>query len=210
MFKHKMTKSEILIRGHYLYHLYFWLYGIVYDLRILGKITNKTIVNKFYDAYPSQNMSYYYLRELIDEIKVKKEDVVVDVGCAWGRLLGYLERKTETKKLIGVEINHDIAEQAKSFFKGTERVEIREGNILDALPEDGTVFILFNPFGRETLRKMVELIEEKVDHAVRIIYIHPTEERVFYGRDRWEMKKSGTLRPRHMGELRYIEYELII
>ena len=112
----KLTPKMIIRRGHYLYFAYYWLYGKINDLLFARKSLDDTVFNNDKEAYPIQSLSYPYLKELSKSIIIYPEDVFVDVGCAWGRVLWCLRRKKYAKKWIGVEYNSRIEEQAKKIF----------------------------------------------------------------------------------------------
>lgn len=203
----KMTPKKILKRGNYLYHFYFWIYGLYFDLRLAGKSLNDTVFNSTESAYPAQSLSYIYLRELIKIIEYDKNDVFVDVGCAWGRLLSYLQKKTKIEEFIGVELNESIAKSAQSYFENNPKIKILSGNILDVLPETGTIFFLFNPFDRKTLSLFLDSIEKNIRHKVTLIYLHPTCREEIDSRTYWSLVNHTRLKPRHMGALDVCIYE---
>ena len=205
----KMPLSNILLRGHYLYFGLYHLYGKVMDFRIGRVSMDKTIFNREADAYGVQCISYPYLRAFVKQLDWSKEDVFVDIGCAWGRLLGYLEKKTAIRKLVGIELNEEAAETAKKIFKKSARVQIIAGDAVSEMPSDGTILYMFNPFGERTLCSVLDKIEEIYDHPVRVFYLYPTCRQVLDTRkDRWELVKETRLKPRHLGPLLLCEYVL--
>lgn len=203
----KMTLGMILKRGNYLYHLSFWLYGLYHDIKIAGKSLNNTIFYDAQGAYPVQSISYIYLNEFMKHFEYNEDDVLVDVGCAWGRLIGYLRQKTNLKKIYGVELNKSVAVQAKKNFKNDPKVEIICGNILDNIPKDGTIFYLFNPFDENVLVQFLDAVEKKIPGPVKVLYLYPTCEHIFDGRDLWQKLSNIKLAPKHMGELELAVYQ---
>lgn len=202
-----MSPIQIIKRGNYLYHFSFWVYGLYYDLKFAGKSLNGTVFNNIDGAYPAQNLSYIYLNELIKVIDCNSEDIFVDVGCAWGRLLAFLRNKTKIKQFIGVEINKKIADRAQHYFKKQPDVTILNGDILEVFPEEGTVFFLFNPFDENYLSLFLERVENSVDHKIKLIYLYPTCREVLDKRSHWKIVKEIQLKPRHMGALDLCIYE---
>ena len=202
----KMTPMMILKRGDYLYHFSFWVYGLYHDMIIAGRSLNGTILNDSESAYPVQSISYMYLVEFVKNVKFEPNDVFVDVGCAWGRLIGYLLKKTDISKFYGVELNEKIASKAKKHFKNKSRVEIISGDILENIPTDATVYYLFNPFSADVLDKFLTLLEEKIDHSVKIFYLYPTCSRVFEKHPAWKMTETVELSPKRMGKLTMFVY----
>lgn len=204
----KMPISSILRRGHYLYFLFYYLYGMAFDIKIAGKSMNGTLFNHQEGIYAVQCISYPYLRQLQKEIVWTDQDIFVDVGCAWGRLLGYLEKTTKIQKLIGVEINPDVASFASNAFANNDRIDILCGDITQVIPTYGTIFYLFNPFDENVFSSFLDTIEEKVDHPVRLLYLYPTCRKVIDSRTRyWRLIREVELSPRHLSPLVLCEYE---
>ena len=203
----KLTPLMIIKRGDYLYHFSFWIYGLFYDIQLAGKSLNNTIINKSKDAYPVQSISYMYLIELVKQLKYNPEDVFVDVGCAWGRMLGYLRKKTTISKFYGVELNDEIAKQAKHFFEKDSKVEIISGNVLNNIPVDGTIFYLFNPFNADVLDAFLSALEKQIRHNVKVIYLHPTCSEIFEKHSDWKKIETIELMPKKMGKLEMFVYQ---
>ena len=206
--KLKLTPMMILKRGRFFYFFFHWLYEIVADFCLSGMLLNRTIYNEDQGAYPAQSISYLYLREMVKAVELKVNDVFVDVGCAWGRLLGYMRRHTNAKKYIGIELNLAIAAKAKEIFQNMQNVEIIAGNVLDNFPMEGTVFFLFNPFDAEMMDSFLSLIEKSIIHKLRLYYLHPTCRHVFDERPQhWKLQEEIDLKPAHLGALTLCVYE---
>lgn len=204
----KLTPGMILRRGHYGYFFYYWLYSLIWDYRLAGKLLDKTVFNDEPGAYPVQSISYLYLKELLKVVKLQKEDVFVDVGCAWGRLIGYLHSHLHAKKFIGVELNSEVAKIAVDIFKHEESVEIIEGDVLIKLPLEGTVFFLFNPFDAKVLEQFLIEVEQKISHSVTLLYLHPTCRHLVDARHLyWHLKEEINIKPKHLGSLTLCVYE---
>lgn len=206
----RLTPGMILRRGHYLYHIYYWIYTRITDHRLAGRPLTGTVFNQSPKAFPAQCISYHYIKELMSVIRLEETDVFVDVGCAWGRLLGFLHKHTKAKKLIGIELNEEIAAFAKNVFKDYERVEIIAGDVLEHIPKDATVFYLFNPFDETVLECFLKKVEETIHAPLRILYLHPTCRDAFHQRQsRWKLVSEDKLKPKHLGELTLCTYELL-
>ncbi len=202
----KMDLKTIIKRGNYFYHFYYWLYGMYYDFKIAKRSLRHTVYTDYNGANPAQSISYNYLKELLENIEYSKDDVFVDVGCAWGRLIGYLRIKTKIKKFIGIEVNKSVAQIAKKTFENDKNVKIIIGSILDKFPREGTIYYLFNPFDIEILKGFIEKVEKTVKKTIRVLYLHPVYSSAFENRDGWTLNKIIQLRPKKMGELVLYEY----
>lgn len=203
----KTSFSSMLRRGHYLYYFTNWMITLIEDYKIAKMRMDKTIFSEYKDAYPSQSISYYYLKLFTENVEFNSNDVFVDVGSAWGRMIGYLNQHTSISKFIGVEINEKIADLSKKIFLNDNNIEIISGDIVENIPKDATVFYLFNPFNEVVMQKFLDAVEHNIDHTVRVLYLHPTCKSVFDNRsNKWQMINKYILKPRHMGELKLLEY----
>ena len=204
-----LTPGMILRRGHYLYFFYYWLYRLFWDRRI-GASMERTL---FYDAegaYPVQCISYPYIRAFLQAVTFAPTDVFVDVGCGWGRLLGYMRRKTPVRTFVGVELNPEAAAAAQNTFRDDPDITILDGSILDIFPPDGTVYYLFNPFDENILSAFLDKAESTLRHKIRLLYLHPTCRQAIDRRpNRWRLVRQIPIKPRHLGELTLCEYENI-
>ncbi len=207
----KTTFSSMIKRGHYLYYFYNWMYTLVEDYKIANMRMDKTVFNEYSDAYPSQSISYFYLKEFVNKVDFNSKDVFVDVGSAWGRMIGYLKRHTDIGKFIGVELNQEIAKLSKSIFQDDVNVEIISGDIVENIPENATVFYLFNPFNNVVLENFLDAVENRIDHSVRILYLYPTCKSVFDNRfEKFKLINKYKLKPKYMGELELLEYYYVL
>lgn len=204
--KLRLTPKMVIKRGHYLYFLYYWIYGWFMDCKIAKKSLNKTIFNNDSAAFPVQSISYPYIKELIKNIEYNDNDVFVDVGCAWGRLIGYLRNHTNINKFIGVELNEKVARQASKIFNNDKNITIINGNILFNIPKEGTIFYLFNPFDASVLDAFLNEVEKIIDHDIRVLYLYPEYKDVFRNRKFWYLSSIKNLKPKYMGILKLYEY----
>lgn len=204
----KLTPGMILRRGHYGYFFCYWLYGRIMDLRLAGRSLDRTVFNSGKGAFPVQSISYPYIRALERRLCVGPDDVFVDVGCAWGRLLGYVRSHKKVKQLIGVELNPEVASRARKIFQNDARVKIVSGDILEHFPREGTVFYLFNPFDEEIFAKFIATVEANIRHPIKLLYLHPTCRAVLdAGRPGWSLVREEKIKPKHLGPLVLCVYE---
>jgi hypothetical protein len=115
--------------------------------------------------------------EFIFENRIAAHDVLVDVGCGKGRVLNWWLSKGMRNRMIGIELDEKIAEETRARLRRFPNVEIIAGNVIDNLPEDGTLFYLFNPFNSATVKSFKTRLEEVVSRreyrgATTIIYFN--------------------------------------
>lgn len=63
---------------------------------------------------------------------IKKSDIILDAGCGTGNYTGILS--SLVNKVIGLEINKDMLEQARKKLANLNNVELIQGSLLEDLP----------------------------------------------------------------------------
>lgn len=120
-------------------------------------------------------------------VRIKKDDVLVDVGCGKGRVINYWIFKKYKNKIIGLELDKRIAKQTAKQFSRLKNVTIIPGNALLHIPQDGTVFYFYNPFSKEVVHQFETILAEMFQNKpIKIIYYNPKSIDVFYN-DRWRV-----------------------
>jgi SAM-dependent methyltransferase len=100
-------------------------------------------------AKDTSSIDYYQLSRLFhakNGVVIKESDVLVDVGCGKGRVINFWLHQGLRNKIVGIELDERFARPAAERLKPYKNVRIVCGNALDNVPEDGTIFFLFNPF----------------------------------------------------------------
>lgn len=134
------------------------------------------------DARGYESCDYFYNYKLLRGCHLQPQDVVYDLGCGMGRLL-CASATHRVLRCVGVELVPELCEIARQNaermrFRKT-RIEIRCDDCATTDLGDGTVYLLFNPFGARTLRAVLDNIAaslEKNMRPIRIAYSRPLEE----------------------------------
>jgi SAM-dependent methyltransferase len=138
------------------------------------------------DSRPCQPAPYSLLAEVERHIQnhAFPLDSFVDVGCGAGRPLAYFSR-LGFKRMVGIEINPDVAEQARRNMEGIKTAWRRAENLevltRDVLASDldftGSIVFLSNPFGRATMlafsRKLKAQILARPGSEILLYYTLP-------------------------------------
>jgi precorrin-6B methylase 2 len=126
--------------------------------------------------------SYLFLSALLRPLELSPEDVVVDVGCGMGRTLCAFARRN-VRKCVGIECDPTLADIARANaarLRGRRApIEVVTIDATEADYSEGTVFWFFDPFGAETMRRVLERIRASLEERprrVRLVYVHPTLE----------------------------------
>jgi len=133
-----------------------------------------------YVAGPSP---WHILPRALRRVGASDHDVFADFGCGKGRVVHQAARRP-LKKVIGVEINPEVAGLAQSLVVAQRRkYRCRSVEIVtcDAarfrVPDDLTIAYIANPFRGKTMDAMMGNLIESIDsrpRRVRLIYHRPT------------------------------------
>lgn len=147
-------------------------------------------------AYGTASSDYFVLAKLFGKIVIDNMDVIVDVGCGKGRIFNYLLSVKLKNKLIGIEIDPQIAKDTMKRLRKYPNITIIHGDILENIPDNGTIFYMFNPFNDIIMGKFKNLIENKSNYReVTIIYYKCKHLDIFFNDPKWDIKmfKQGEL-----------------
>ena len=122
--------------------------------------------------------TYYHILPLLLRY-LGPDDTFVDVGCGKGRVLWFIATRRRLRKAIGIEIEPELAQIARENMKKARLrtpVTITEADASQVDLSEGTVYYLYNPFGRETLLRFLGNIERSLQtnpRVIRIVYLNP-------------------------------------
>lgn len=138
------------------------------------------------DSHAFETMSHHTIRKAIHLVNPGPEDTIFDIGCSLGRTVCHSAR-LPVRKVVGIEISKELAESAVlngRTCKGRQaQIDIINCDASVADYAEGTVFFLFNPFGRRTLELVLERISisrnPENTTRTRIVYVNPKYIEVF-------------------------------
>ena len=124
-------------------------------------------------AEATQSSDYRCMDRLFEQLRFNNDDLLVDVGCGQGRVLAYLRRRHFPGRLIGVELDPEVAAEAADRVGETAHTEIRCGDILEQrdLLREAAYFYLFNPFNGKIFSKFIDALEKERTAPVTLIYL---------------------------------------
>jgi hypothetical protein len=133
------------------------------------------------DAVRTQSMHYWQLERLFDCVPVREDDVLVDVGCGKGRVINFWLHSKLNNPIVGVDLNPEVAAWTRERLRKYPSVTIADGNILDHIQPEHSLFFLYNPFGEQTLRAFSLAVKEKTRKSPtpRVLYYNSVHRRVF-------------------------------
>src|SRR5262245_13385365 len=146
----------------------------------------RTIVGPttFDDPVYYEATDYALLGRYIKPLRLRRDDVIFEVGCGMGRTLCVLALMP-VRKCVGIEVLPELSQRAVANARRLRgrRAEI-EIRCCDAVFTDysqGTVFWFNNPFGPDSLLSVMQQIEHSLQlrpRAIQIAYIYPRHEHV--------------------------------
>jgi len=149
-------------------------------------------------AHDTTNSDYAVLSHVFAS-RIAHSDVLVDVGCGKGRVINWWLSRGLRNRIIGIELDAEVARQTKERLKRYPSVSIISGNIVEYLPPEGTLFYLYNPFDASVMREFKEqldqLLERNGGKAIRIIYYNCLYLEPFARDSRCTIERGEFLRP---------------
>jgi len=150
-------------------------------------------------AYNASNTAYEDLPPLFAPADVGPGDVLVDVGVGKGRAINWLLERYPANRIVGIELDPEIAERTRARLRRFENVTILTGDAVELLPHDGTVFFLFNPFDESVVRRFAAaFLAEGMHPRRRAIYHNAKHAQVFHDDPRFVVDEielpSGSFR----------------
>ena len=132
----------------------------------LGKVSVDGIIPTKYKSLGvtwTQSTDYRLLDHVFKTYPLKNNDIFIDVGCGEGRVLTYLYLRRVRNKLIGIELDPDVAETARKRTKNCKNIEILCENVMECADviKEATAIYIFNPFDDTVLVPFVEMIEKQ-------------------------------------------------
>ncbi|OFY51445.1 MAG: hypothetical protein A2W85_09910 [Bacteroidetes bacterium GWF2_41_31] len=136
-------------------------YNLFFDLKygsFLGG-TKKTPY-ELMGAHDTANTGYYAMNSIFQNL-ISPNEVLVDIGCGKGRVINYWLDAFSDNQIIGIELDNLVAENTSARLSKFSNVTIISGNIINTLPDNGTLFYLYNPFNCQVMNEFKESLISK-------------------------------------------------
>jgi SAM-dependent methyltransferase len=157
------------------------------------KKSDTSLYKDLCDYHPSP---YGKIKEILGYLRLGPDDVFVDLGCGKGRVIFFVAQE-KIKKVIGVEVDKNLVEITKENYRNLKLsrapVEIVEADAATYIPNEGTVFFMYDPFGYKTVEAIVGNIKKCLEtHArrIRIVYYSPGYRHILDHEDWLELEKE--------------------
>ena len=110
----------------------------------------------------NQNQQYMRFRYLMDCIKVKKNESILDVGCGLGDLAGYLKKNKIRCNYLGIDFVDNFIDTASKKYKRNQKTKFLKIDIeKDAFPKNYDWLLLsglFNDKDTNSYEFMIKII----------------------------------------------------
>ena len=140
------------------------------------------------DSRPCQPAPYRVLADIADHMRETDFPLrsFVDIGCGAGRPLAFFS-SLGFERMVGIEINPEVAEQARqnmrrirSTWNRSGRIEILTTDILTAeIDLTGAIVYLANPFGRATMQAFAAKLKAQIlahpGQSILLYYVLPLQ-----------------------------------
>jgi SAM-dependent methyltransferase len=161
--------------------------NVVVDLRYGGFLGgNRASRYRDRGALDAVNSDYGALAAMFDGL-IRPGDVLVDVGCGRGRVLNYWLGHYPGQRVIGLELDEQLAAETRARLRRFPNLEIIAGDALENLPRDAGLLFLYNPFEEPVVRRFAARCLEVYAgrKELRIVYYNPLFLNVFKEDPRW-------------------------
>lgn len=129
--------------------------------------------SKFSDETISTALPYWWYFRLRSFLNPKPSDRVVDLGSGPGRVL-FVFAGSDVQSVRGIELDPEafsICEASLRTYVHASKVAVELADCATASFRDETIFNFFNPFGADTLRAVLTMIESSLKTNPREIRI---------------------------------------
>jgi len=170
--------------------LYGWCQEMLFDLKFSGRLLcgNEKTRFKWLGANDVYHTDYSVMPLIFSLVLIGEQDVLVDVGCGKGRVINYWLSQGYANKMVGLELDPEVAAQTAQQFERWEQVEIIAGDAVANLPDEGTVFYFYNPFEWDKVVQFEERLALVSSHKeVTVIYYNPKSLPVFHNGN-WDVQ----------------------
>lgn len=151
---------------------------IFWEVR-LGVRTKGNTFSRHPDAHDYGYLAYHTYFSIFDALVLTPSDIVVDLGCGKGRIV-CAAAMYDVTEVVGVEIDTHLADLAKANVARLRRrrapVRIVADSAVNFDFDPATVIVMFHPFGIDTMREVLDRLEQSLTRRprmLRIVYANP-------------------------------------
>ncbi len=106
-----------------------------------------------------------------------QEYTFIDVGCGKGRMLLLALEEYSFRTAIGIELRKELSDLARLNLHNDDRARLCEATCMNVnamefeFPDEKLVVYLFNPFGEEVMRTVLENLGRSLESSFRDVWV---------------------------------------
>jgi len=150
----------------------------------LGVDTGGWVAVELNDGMLYEATPYLLIEDILCYLNLGADDVFLDLGCGKGRVT-CMAARSKAQCVVGLEQDDGFLALARRNLEAAPdvcaKVEFHHGLAQNFHFDAITVAFLFNPFGADTLREVLELLRQSLERnprKLRIVYANPVHEQV--------------------------------
>ena len=155
----------------------------------------KYVPSKFRDSHGATGSSstpYKVVEDIVNIDNLDENSKFVDVGCGKGRVLAALLNKKVKCKLVGIELNEEVADIAKTWSEPYDNVEIICGDAFKIDMGEYTDIFFARPFETEMFKDYLQKLEKELKQETNVyFYVDQFLGNYLDNREGWHLQKRG-------------------
>lgn len=164
------------------------------DRRVCGRSLEPFTPSPYsisHGAVETVSIPYGTLEVVFGPESFTQDDVLIDAGCGLGRPIAFLLDSGFPGKLVGAELNPEVAVKTQQWAQKFENVEIVCTDVFDVDLRPFTKFFMWYSMDADVLERFIAKIEREAQHSVRFYYVGNTGRHTFENRARWKLSREG-------------------
>lgn len=165
------------------------------DKKVCKMSLRKYVPSKFRESHGATGSTatpYSVVKDIVDMNNINENSKFVDVGCGKGRVLAALLHQKAKCKLVGIELNEEVADIAKTWSEPYDNVEIICGDAFKIDMEEYTDIFLARPFETELFKEYLLKLEKELKQETNVyFYVDQFLGDFLDNREGWHLQKRG-------------------
>ncbi len=168
---------------------------VLRDKRVCKMSLRKYVPSKFRDSHGATGSAatpYKVVEDMVDIDSLDVHSKFVDVGCGKGRVIAALLNKKAKCKLVGIELNEEVADIAKTWSEPYDNVAIICGDAFKIDMGEYTDIFLARPFETELFKEYLQKLEKELKQETNIyFYVDQLLGNYLDNREGWHLQRRG-------------------
>ena len=150
------------------------LYELIntYRLRFHDYLVLNPIKKKYEPCVPTP----YYCLSLVEKKIIKKNYTFIDFGCGRGRVIDFIKKNKNIKKIVGIENNTELREKLGELNDHKTRIYIRDCSdnyflnfLTKKYSKNNLILYFYHPFSEKILSLILKKFLNKHKKELKII-----------------------------------------